>query len=53
MYRHLIALAALSLASLAASGQAQDIGTVVLKVTAVANGVYLLEGAGRRQRARQ
>ena len=46
MYRRLIALAALSLASLAASGQEQDISKVEVKVTPVASGLYLLEGAG-------
>lgn len=46
MYRRLIALAALSLASLAAVAQEQDLSKVEIKVTAVASGLYLLQGAG-------
>jgi len=46
MARRLIALAALSLATLAVRAQEQDYSKVEVKVTAVAGSVYLLQGAG-------
>ena len=46
MYRRLIALAALSLASLVAAGAEEDINKAEIRVTSVASGVYLLAGAG-------
>ena len=46
MVRRLIALAALSLAGLAAFAQEQDLSKVEIKVTALASGLYLLQGAG-------
>ena len=46
MLRRLIALAALSLAPLAAPAQEQDFSKVEIKVSALGGGVYLLQGAG-------
>ncbi len=46
MYRRLIALSVLSLASLVAAGQERDLSNAEIKVTALGSGLYLLQGEG-------